>query len=154
MEVPFFIAILGYFCIGCCALFFLAVLAFVLAPADATERFASWASGGQTYQADAWLTCLFTLACALAVDGLGCLSFALPGIGEGADLLWAPVSALAVRSISGGSNLFATIGFLEELLPFTDIIPTATFAWFAKYWPFLLVVMHKAVPAVRAKKTR
>ena len=39
---------------------------------------------------------LMQLVFALGIDGVGCLSFALPGIGEAADLLWAPVSAVAV----------------------------------------------------------
>lgn len=27
------------------------------------------------------------------------------------------------------SNAVSSIGFLEEALPFTDVLPTATFAW-------------------------
>ena len=68
----------------------------------------------------------------LAIDGVGCLSYALPGIGEAADVVWAPASAFAIRYVSGASILWAVTGFVEEVLPFVDIIPTATLVWFAQ----------------------
>eukprot|EP00931_Biecheleriopsis_adriatica_P076167 TRINITY_DN49902_c0_g1_i1.p1 TRINITY_DN49902_c0_g1~~TRINITY_DN49902_c0_g1_i1.p1 ORF type:complete len:158 (+),score=33.69 TRINITY_DN49902_c0_g1_i1:42-515(+) len=151
MEVPWVIAILGYICIGCCSLFFLAVAFFFLAPAEKVDAIARRASSGRTDSAQAWMNGALLLIMALAVDGVGCLSFALPGIGEGADLLWAPLSAIAVNYISRGSRALAIVGFIEELLPFTDIIPTATFSWFLQHWPFIFVVMHRAIPSIRAK---
>ncbi len=30
-------------------------------------------------------------------------------------------------------RLLTTIGFIEEVLPFTDIVPTATIGWFMEY---------------------
>lgn len=47
---------------------------------------------------------------------------------QGTDFLWAPVSALLVRFLYG-SNVLGAVAFLEEILPFTDVLPTATLAF-------------------------
>ena len=57
-----------------------------------------------------------------------CSSFALPGIGEAADALWAPVSAFLVQTMFGRPAL-SGLAFVEEVLPFTDVIPTALISW-------------------------
>mmetsp|Transcript_36249 Transcript_36249/g.102096 ORF Transcript_36249/g.102096 Transcript_36249/m.102096 type:complete len:429 (+) Transcript_36249:63-1349(+) len=67
------------------------------------------------------------LAC-LGLDLFGNASYLLPGLGEGADLAYAPVQAVALKMLFQ-SNFVAVFGFIEEILPFTDIIPTATIAW-------------------------
>jgi len=41
---------------------------------------------------------------------------------------WAPISAILVQYLFG-NGLLTSVSFLEELLPGTDIIPTATIAW-------------------------
>ena len=64
----------------------------------------------------------------IAIDLVGDGSFIIPGAGEGTDLLWAPISALLVRALYG-NNVLAIVNLIEELLPFTDIIPTATLAF-------------------------
>ncbi|KAG6976803.1 hypothetical protein JG688_00000988 [Phytophthora aleatoria] len=70
------------------------------------------------------------LVASLAIDFLGNATFVIPGLGEVADVLWAPVSARMVDTLYKESSPRAKyVAFLEELLPFTDFIPTATLAW-------------------------
>ena len=53
---------------------------------------------------------------------------AVPLAGEGADLAWAPVSALLVNYLYGNSILTG-LAFAEEVLPGLDVVPTATIGW-------------------------
>ncbi|HEY0273391.1 MAG TPA: hypothetical protein VGC22_09415 [Chitinophaga sp.] len=66
------------------------------------------------------------------MDLIGCASYAFPVVGEVADVLWAPISALLFYRMFGG-GAFAAFGsvfnFMEELFPGTDIIPCFTLAW-------------------------
>ncbi|RLN93232.1 hypothetical protein BBJ28_00015555 [Nothophytophthora sp. Chile5] len=69
------------------------------------------------------------LVASLAIDFLGNATFVVPGLGELADVLWAPVSAKMVDTLYSESSPHAKyVAFVEELLPFTDFIPTATLA--------------------------
>ena len=70
---------------------------------------------------------IIKLMISLMVDGIGMLSYLLPGGGEIADAIWAPISAGTILLMYGG--IPAAIGLLEELGPGTDIIPTATLSW-------------------------
>merc|ERR1719345_725607 len=70
---------------------------------------------------------LLLLAC-LIVDFIGVMSYVLLFIGEATDLFWAPVACFFLQYMFG-SMLVSSIGFLEEALPFTDILPTATISW-------------------------
>lgn len=70
------------------------------------------------------------LVASLAIDFLGNATFVVPGLGEMADVLWAPVSAKMVDTLYKESSPHAKyVAFMEEILPFTDFIPTATLAW-------------------------
>ncbi|KAG7396663.1 hypothetical protein PHYBOEH_001947 [Phytophthora boehmeriae] len=70
------------------------------------------------------------LVASLIIDFLGTANFAVPVVGELADLLWAPVSAKMVNTLYSESSPQAKyVAFVEEVLPFTDFIPTATLAW-------------------------
>lgn len=60
--------------------------------------------------------------------GTDMLMLLLLCLSQGFDFLWAPVSALLIRQLYG-SNVLGLVAFVEELLPFTDIIPTATLAF-------------------------
>ena len=78
------------------------------------------------------------LALCVVVDVLGDSSFLLPGLGEAVDVFYAPLEAFFLARLFR-SNAIATIGLVEEGLPFTDAIPTATLAWvletfFAETW--------------------
>ncbi len=67
----------------------------------------------------------------LAMDAVGMLTFAIPGLGEFGDLLWAPLSAIIFYMSFGGKKgaLGAVFSFMEEILPFLDFIPTFTIGW-------------------------
>ncbi len=66
------------------------------------------------------------------MDLLGSATFLLPGLGEWFDILWAPVSAMLFFNSFGGKvgRIGSIINFAEEILPFTDFIPTFTIAYF------------------------
>ncbi|MCD2425015.1 hypothetical protein LQ567_19680 [Niabella pedocola] len=67
----------------------------------------------------------------ILMDIIGCLSFTIPGVGEFADVIWAPVSAIILAKTFGGTRgMFGGVfNFMEEILPGTDIIPTFTIMW-------------------------
>lgn len=67
------------------------------------------------------------LVCIL-IDAVSDSSFILPGIGEVEDVAWAPISALLMKNLFD-SNSVASIEFVKEILPFTDIIPLACSVW-------------------------
>jgi hypothetical protein len=65
-------------------------------------------------------------------DAIGMLSTAIPVVGPFLDLAWAPYSAKKMTEMYPGKKgkLMAAITFLEEILPFTDFVPTFTLMWF------------------------
>ncbi len=67
------------------------------------------------------------LAACVLVDLVGAGTYLLPVFGELADLAWAPVAAFFLHAQFGAAA--AALGFLEELGPGTDFVPTATIAW-------------------------
>ncbi|MDB5202061.1 MAG: hypothetical protein JWQ27_1470 [Ferruginibacter sp.] len=75
-----------------------------------------------------------SLALCILFDAIGCMSFTLPLIGEFSDVIWAPLSGfIYLRMFGGKMGIFGgAFSFLEELLPFSDIIPTFTISWFLK----------------------
>ncbi|MFG0592841.1 hypothetical protein ACF8C4_17140 [Myroides odoratimimus] len=70
------------------------------------------------------------------MDLIGYLSYAIPGIGEIADLVWAPVSAYILAKMYPGKvgKVAAVVNFIEELSPGLDFIPTYTITWFYTYF--------------------
>lgn len=68
------------------------------------------------------------VAC-VGLDLAGSSTYFLPGIGESLDFAYAPAQAVALKMLFNANNL-ALLGLAEELLPFTDVLPTATIAWF------------------------
>jgi hypothetical protein len=62
----------------------------------------------------------------LAVDIIGSSSELLPIVGEVTDVFYAPIAATILRSLYGGNNVVFALEFVEEILPFTDILPLAT----------------------------
>jgi hypothetical protein len=79
------------------------------------------------------------------IDVIGVATFAIPVLGELFDILWAPVSGILINQIYGYPG-FAFMGFAEEILPFTDVIPTASFTW---AWIYLIYI---PVWIIRAKR--
>lgn len=71
----------------------------------------------------------------IAMDLVGYLSYTIPGIGEFADIVWAPVSGfIFYKTFGGWKGAFGGIfNFAEELLPGTDFIPSFTIMWVVQY---------------------
>lgn len=82
----------------------------------------------QAIPVEAWVKLLF---CVL-IDVVGDSSFFLPGIGELEDVVWAPMSSLALKVLFD-SNAIAVIDFIKEALPGTDFVPVATLSWAILY---------------------
>ena len=80
------------------------------------------------------VTTIPSLTFCIVMDLIGCLSFVIPGVGEFSDIIWAPISAFIFYKSFGGrfGATGAILNFVEEALPFTDIIPTFTIAHFIK----------------------
>jgi hypothetical protein len=75
------------------------------------------------------------LAVSLLFDAVGMITYLIPGVGEVGDLIWAPISAMACFMLYRG-KLGAFGGMAaatEEVIPFTDIIPSLTLVWVARY---------------------
>mmetsp|Transcript_72784 Transcript_72784/g.151981 ORF Transcript_72784/g.151981 Transcript_72784/m.151981 type:complete len:427 (-) Transcript_72784:303-1583(-) len=71
---------------------------------------------------------LAKLGACLVLDGFGSATYAVPGLGESADIAYAPSQGAALMALFD-SKAAAFVGFLEEILPFTDAIPSATISW-------------------------
>ena len=71
----------------------------------------------------------------LLFDAIGMLSFTIPFVGEFSDAVWAPVSGLILSRMYKGKTGIAggIFSFIEEAIPFTDVIPTFTLMWFYTY---------------------
>jgi hypothetical protein len=73
------------------------------------------------------------LIAAILIDLIGMVSYLLPGASELLDAIWAPISAILVFILFNRKLSWASFTFLEELLPFTDVVPSATIAWYFQY---------------------
>eukprot|EP00968_Pinguiococcus_pyrenoidosus_P013119 scaffold1178_cov252-Pinguiococcus_pyrenoidosus.AAC.19 len=74
-------------------------------------------------------------ALCIFLDLVGDASEVVPIIGELSDLGWSGIDFFLLRLLFK-SNWIAGFGFVEEILPFTDIIPTFTIAWcLQEVWP-------------------
>jgi hypothetical protein len=76
------------------------------------------------------------LIAAICIDLIGYLTYSVPLFGELGDLIWAPISAWLIYKLFR-SKTAATIGLIEEALPWTDFIPTATLTWGLLYFGVL-----------------
>jgi hypothetical protein len=70
----------------------------------------------------------------ITMDVIGMASYFLPLLGEFSDIVWAPISAYIFYKLFGGplGLIGSVLDFLEEIVPFTDIIPSFTIAWFIR----------------------
>lgn len=75
-----------------------------------------------------------SLVFCIVMDILGCISFTIPVVGEFSDVIWAPLSAYLFMKSFGGKfgQIGAVLNFVEEALPFADIIPSFSISWFIK----------------------
>jgi hypothetical protein len=68
----------------------------------------------------------------IAMDIIGYATYAIPGLGEYGDILWAPLSAWIFYQSFGTwkGAAGAVFNLVEEALPFTDFIPSFTIMYF------------------------
>ena len=87
------------------------------------------------------------IAICIIMDLIGMASFIFPGMGEFTDIIWAPISGYIFFKLFGGrlGIIGSVLNFLEEIIPFTDIIPSFTIAWF---------IRKKAIVALIQKNER
>lgn len=64
-------------------------------------------------------------------DAIGMLSFALPGIGEFSDVIWAPLASFLIYKMYKGTEgkIGGLVTFVDEIIPGLDVIPTFTLMW-------------------------
>jgi len=67
------------------------------------------------------------LALGILFDALGYVSFVFPPF----DIVWAPLSAYLMTRLYKGKKgkIAAVVTFIEEALPFLDVVPTFTLMW-------------------------
>lgn len=71
------------------------------------------------------------LLLSILLDIIGLLSYLIPELGEALDIIWAPLSSFILIKLYKNkvAKYMAIIGFTEEILPFTDILPTFTITY-------------------------
>ncbi|WP_418638763.1 hypothetical protein [Winogradskyella sp.] len=71
----------------------------------------------------------------ILLDGIGLVSFIIPGVGEFSDIVWAPVSGWLMTKLYAGKagKVAGLITLVEEALPGFDVVPTFTLMWFYTY---------------------
>lgn len=71
----------------------------------------------------------------IVFDLIGYTSFIIPWFAEITDVIWAPVSAYLMTRMYKGKKgkVAAVVSFVEEALPWLDIIPTFTLMWIYTY---------------------
>jgi len=71
------------------------------------------------------------LLLSILLDVIGMLSYLVPELGETIDVVWAPLSSFILMKLYKNkvSKYMMIIGFTEEILPFTDVVPTFTITY-------------------------
>ena len=71
------------------------------------------------------------LSYSIVFDALGYVSFVFPPF----DIIWAPTAGYLMTKLYKGKTgkIAGIIAFIEEALPFTDVIPTFTLMWIYIY---------------------
>jgi len=64
-------------------------------------------------------------------DLVGMATFFIPVAGPFLDIIWAPIAAKKMTEMYKGNTgkIASWIVFIEEILPFTDFVPTFTLMW-------------------------
>ena len=91
------------------------------------------------------------LALCVLLDAVGCVSFVIPLVGEFSDIIWAPIAAIISYKMFGEKRgkYTALTTFTEEILPFTDIIPSFTI--FCLLFDWIGVGNNKKIPIHQTK---
>jgi hypothetical protein len=76
------------------------------------------------------------LVLGILFDAIGMLSFTIPGIGEFGDVVWAPLAGFLMTRMYEGrvGKVAGALTFVEEIFPFTDVVPSFTLTWIYTYW--------------------
>lgn len=73
----------------------------------------------------------------IILDLLGMATYVFPLLGEYGDMIYGPIYAILIywmyRRKGLPAKLAAIVGLVEEVLPGTDFIPTATIMWLYSY---------------------
>lgn len=72
------------------------------------------------------------LLLSIVFDAMGYVSFIIPVVGEFSDIVWAPLSGYLMTKLYKGKvgRIAGIVTFIEEALPFADVVPTFTIMWF------------------------
>lgn len=72
-----------------------------------------------------------SLLVCIVMDLIGYATYAVPGLGEFADIIWAPVSGFIFYKLFGGwkGAVGGIFNFAEEIFPGLDFIPSFTIMW-------------------------
>ena len=73
------------------------------------------------------------LIISIVIDLVGMATYAVPVVGEFFDVIWSWISGFLIYVMYKNKPLAVT-GWIEELLPGTDFIPTATICWVREKW--------------------
>ena len=75
------------------------------------------------------------LVLGILFDGIGMLSYIIPGVAESIDIIWAPIAGFLMSWMYKGTvgKVAGIFTFLEEIIPFTDVIPSFTLTWMYTY---------------------
>jgi len=86
---------------------------------------------------------LLKLVACIGLDFMGDATYLMPAVGEVGDAAWAPAQAVMLKMMFNANGI-AILGFIEEILPFSDAVPTATIAWcletFCPYHPLARLI--------------
>ena len=90
------------------------------------------------------------LVVSLLIDLIGSSSYLLPFVGEGFDIAWAPMQTIFIMaSYEESMPSLKYVSFLEEILPFTDLLPSGTLGWVREFSPLLMQEGMKKVEDLR-----
>ena len=75
------------------------------------------------------------LLLSIVLDLFGYATYAIPFLGEFADIIWVPIAAYMMTRIYKGfaGKLGGILAFAEEAFPLTDFIPSFSIMWFYTY---------------------
>mmetsp|Transcript_40725 Transcript_40725/g.59941 ORF Transcript_40725/g.59941 Transcript_40725/m.59941 type:complete len:91 (-) Transcript_40725:216-488(-) len=83
----------------------------------------------------------------------GNASYLIPLLGESFDLVWAPMQAVMMGAMFDKQLPNAKyVGLIEEILPGTDIIPSATLSWMKVHPQYFEGFLQIAKSAKKTKK--
>jgi hypothetical protein len=86
------------------------------------------------------------LVVSLIIDFIGSSSYLVPVVGESFDLAWAPIQTILIMArYDECMPSLKYVSFLEEIIPFTDVLPSASLGWVRQFTPALMEEGKKRV---------